>query len=92
LNFLNVINQLLVNLTTDIGRPTNETPYFTYDPSTGRFDLVISHPVFTSLIAIEVNKDLRYFMAGLPMIRLNNDYYTTLLKNGLNDSYYYLSP
>jgi hypothetical protein len=31
-------------------------------------------------------------MAGLPMIKLTVDYYTILLKNGLNDSYYYLSP
>jgi hypothetical protein len=31
-------------------------------------------------------------MAGLPIIKLTSDYYTILLKNGLNDSYYYLSP
>jgi hypothetical protein len=92
LNFLNIINKLLVNLTTDIGRPTNEAPYFTYDPSPGRFDLVVSYPVFNSLIAIEINKDLRYFMAGLPMLKVTDDYDTILLKDGLNDGYYYLSP
>jgi hypothetical protein len=92
LNFLNVINFLLSNLTVDIGRPSNEAPYFTYDPTTGRFDLVISHPVFTILSAIEIDRDLRYFMAGFPMIKLPDGFFAITLKNGLNDSYYYLSP
>jgi hypothetical protein len=92
LNFLNVINQLLSILTTDIGRPTNEAPYFNYEPITGRFDLVISHPVFTILSAIEIDRDLRYFMAGFPMIELPDGFFSITLKNGLNDSYYYLSP
>jgi hypothetical protein len=81
-----------VTLTADIGKTSGEAPYFTYDPSTGRFDLMISHTVFSSIIAIDINKDLRFFMAGLPMIKLTSDFYTILLKNGLNDSYYYFSP
>jgi hypothetical protein len=91
LSFLNTINYLLSLLTSDIGSPTNQAPYFTYDPTTGRFDLVISYPVFTNLVSIDINKDLRYFMAGLPMILLSDGFYTITLKNGLNDSYY-LSP
>jgi hypothetical protein len=31
-------------------------------------------------------------MAGFPMVQLTDGYYTILLKNGLNDCYYYLSP
>jgi hypothetical protein len=92
LNFINVINFLLSILTTDIGRPSNETPYFTYDPSTGRFDLVISHPVFTTLSSIDIDSDMRYFMAGFPMIKLPDGFFSITLKNRLNDSYYYLSP
>jgi hypothetical protein len=92
LNFLNVINQLLLYLTTDIGRPTNEAPYFTYDTSTGRFDLVICYTVYTNLSTIDINRELRFFMAGFPMVQLTDGYYTILLKNGLNDNYYYLSP
>jgi hypothetical protein len=92
LNFLDVINQLLVILTSDICRSSNEAPYFVYDPTTGLFDLVISHPVFTSLLYIEVNRDVRYFMAGLPFIKLPDGFYAILIKTGLNDSYYYLSP
>jgi hypothetical protein len=92
LNFQDVINQLLVNLTTDIGRPSNEAPYFAYDLSTGRFDLVISHPVFSNLLFIEINRDLRYFMAGLPLLKLPDDFYYIPIRTALNDGHYYLSP
>jgi hypothetical protein len=92
LNFLNVINQLLSILTMDIGRPTNESPYFIYDPTTDRFDLVISHPVFTMLSSIEIDRDLKYFMAGFPLFKLPDGFFAITLKNGLNDGYYYLSP
>jgi hypothetical protein len=87
-----VINQLLSILTVDLGRPSNEAPYFTFDPTTGRFDLVISHPVFNMLSSIEIDRDLRYFMAGFPMFKLPDGFYHISLKDGLNDSYYYLSP
>jgi hypothetical protein len=86
------MNYLLSLLTSDIGSPTTQAPYFTYDPTTHRFDLVISYPVFTNLVSIDINSDVRYFMAGLPVVLLSDGFYTITLKGGLNDNYYYLSP
>jgi hypothetical protein len=92
LGFLNVLNQLLVILTQDLGQPQNTAPYFTWDENTGKFYLIVSFNVFNELDRIDINPDLQYFMAGLPVIKLSDGFYSISLKNGINDNYYYLSP
>jgi hypothetical protein len=69
---------------------TNGAPYFTFDENTGKFYLIVSH-VFANSTSIEINKDLHFFMSGLPSIELSNGFFDVSLKSTLNENYYYLS-
>jgi hypothetical protein len=92
LGFLNTINQLLILLTQDLGQPAKLSPYFTWDENTGKFYLVVSFAVGNELTSIDINRDLQFFMGGLPIIQLTDGFYSITLKNGINDNYYYISP
>jgi hypothetical protein len=63
-NFVGVINTLMQNLASALGS-SNEAPYFIFDENTGKFYLIVSH-TFANNTSIEINKDLHFFMSGLP--------------------------
>jgi hypothetical protein len=91
LGFVTVLNQLLLLLTQDLGQPQNMAPYFTWDENTGKFYLIISIGVKNELDFIDVNRDVHFFMAGFPTIKLPDGFYRIDIRAPLNDNYYYLS-
>jgi hypothetical protein len=92
LSFINTVNQLLGLLTQDIGLPAIQSPYFIWDENTGKFYLIVSVHVYNEITSIDINRDLQFFMGGLPVVQLPDGFYNITLKNGINDNYYYLSP
>jgi hypothetical protein len=92
LGFIDVLNQLLVLLTQDLGQPQNAAPYFTWDENTGKFYLIVSFAITNELDFIDVNRDVHFFMAGFPFIKLPDGFYRLHIRKGINDNFYYISP
>jgi hypothetical protein len=86
-NFIEVINTLMQNLASAL-ESSSGTPYFIFDENTGKFYLIVSH-TFANNTSIEINKDLHFFMSGLPTTLLSNGFDDISLKSPLNDNYYY---